>query len=115
MRILVLALVAMLTTSGAVWGVETLRVQAFRSGELTINGKPGTLAQLQKKLAHIKAVHGVVWFYRDDPSEDPTDRQFEIFKSITDAKVAISFSTKPDFSDYVDATTGQSRPRSSLK
>jgi hypothetical protein len=95
-----LGLSAVLAVQGAS-AMEALRVHALRSGEVLIDGAPATLASLNARLAKIKADNGVVFYFREQPGQDPTTRQWEIFKAIVDAKVPIRLSTKPDFSDAV--------------
>jgi hypothetical protein len=105
--ILVAMFFAHITTVSA---TDVLRVQALRSGDFTIDGKPGTMPLLQSEIARIKDANGTVWFYREGASSEPTEKQFEIFKVIVEARVPISLSTEPDFSNYV-GPDGQLRPR----
>ena len=90
--------------------MEIIHVQSLRSGGIVIDGSASTLVELNAKLTHIKSVKGVVFYYRENPDEEPTESQLLTFKTVVDARVAVSFSTKADFSDYV-GTDGQSHPR----
>ncbi len=84
--------------------MEVLKVQALRSGQITIDGKPSTLAALKTQLAKVKAQNGVVYYYRDNPERDPTPEQFAAFVAIADALVIVKMFAKPDFSDTIDLT-----------
>jgi hypothetical protein len=79
--------------------VEILKVQALRSGQITVDGKPSTLLDLKSRLAKIKSQNGVVYYYRDDPKRDPTPEQWAAFVAVADARVPVKMVTKADFSD----------------
>jgi hypothetical protein len=87
-----------------------IHVQSLRSGVITVDGKPVTLSELSVALAQIKTKNGTVLYYREGPNQEPTEHQFEAFKEIMAARVPISFSSRPDFSDFIDEN-GHSRPR----
>jgi hypothetical protein len=89
---------------------QVIKVQAFRSGEFSLDGKRVTLEEARRYLADLKAANVVVWYYREGSDSDPTDAPFELVKAIVDAKLSISLSSKEDFSDYVGAD-GRSYPR----
>ena len=90
----------------AVGGVR----EELRSGVIKVDGNPVTLAGLSTALAQIKAKKGAVLYYREGPNQEPTEHQLEVFKEIVSARVPISMSSKPDFSDVIDEN-GHSRPR----
>ena len=79
--------------------MEVVRVQALRSGQIVMDGVPTTLATMVAKLAQIKADKGGVLYYREQPDQEPTPEQWEIFKAVADARVPIQMFVTPDFSD----------------
>jgi hypothetical protein len=90
--------------------MELIHVQSLRSGVIKVDGNPVTLAGLSTALAQIKAKKGAVLYYREGPKQEPTEHQREVFEEILSARVPISMSSKPDFSDVIDAV-GHSKPR----
>jgi len=81
--------------------MEVLRVQALRSGEIVMDGAPATLDKLTAKLTKIGTERGAVFYYREQPDQEPTPEQLVVFKAIIDAQVPVRLATKPDFSDAV--------------
>jgi len=90
--------------------METIRVQTLRSGVVKVDGQPVTLKGLAEALAQIKSKSGGVLYYREGADQEPTEHQNEAFKAIMSARVPISMSSKPDFSDAIGAD-GRPHPR----
>jgi hypothetical protein len=81
------------------------------SGDIFVNDKRVcTIAELKNKLNEIKCLHGAVWYYRENSSHSPHEVADEVFGLVMSLEMPISLSTKPDFSDWVDAN-GNSYPR----
>jgi len=95
------------TAGGA---MEAIRVSALRSGAIKIDGAMATIVDLKAALEHMRAAHGGVMYYREGAEQAPTDAQDSVFKAIMDARLPVSLSSKPDFSDYIDGD-GHSQPR----
>jgi hypothetical protein len=87
-----------------------LKISVLATGALLLDGKPGTFDQLEAALAQVKEVNGQVWYYRETAGGQPAPEALQIFKRILTLKLAVSLSSKPDFSDWVDAK-GVSHPR----
>lgn len=87
------------------------RISVLTSGQLFLNGKPVTLTTLDKSLAELKSQNGVVWYYRENAQAEPSPEAMQAIQLVAKHKLPISMSTKADFSDYVDANNGFSRPR----
>jgi hypothetical protein len=85
-----------------------ITVTALPTGGILLDGKSATIENLGKILA---AARGkvLVWYHRD-PAQPATEAQRRVFTVLLDNKAPVSFSAKPDFSDYVDEH-GQSHPR----
>ena len=91
-----------------------LKVSVLRSGKVLADGTPVSLKQLDTRLAALKEANGEVWYYREDPEADPTPAMDAVITHVVDLMMKyrrdVSFSSRPDFSDYIDAE-GNSHPR----
>jgi hypothetical protein len=87
-----------------------LKISALSDGIVLADGKKVDLVSLDKLLAKLKSDEGVVWYFRENASKEPTQQAMEAIRLVVKHSIPVSMSTKPDFSDYVDAS-GQSKPR----
>jgi hypothetical protein len=87
-----------------------LRISAFASGRVLLNGNEGTLPDVKEALEKAKSEKAVVWYYREDGKGEPSPQAMEVIKLVIENNLPISMSSKPDFSDYID-DKGQSQPR----
>lgn len=85
------------------------QVKVFRTGQLELNGTKVTLEQLRTALTSLKNEDGLVWYYREGFTEPPPPVAEEVVRIIVDAELPVRMSSKPDFSDYIDAN-GKSVP-----
>jgi hypothetical protein len=88
----------------------TAKISALPSGALLLNGQPADLALIEAELKRIKSLDGAVWYYRDNPRSEPGPEANSVVQLIIQYRLPVSFSSKPDFSDYVDEN-GRSHPR----
>lgn len=98
---------------GAERGARTpsvLRISALGSGKLLLNGKESSLAEIKTALEKARDDKGIIWYYRENPRSEPPPQAMEVVKLIVANHLPVSFSSKPDFSDYIDEK-GQSQPR----
>jgi hypothetical protein len=109
-KFLLIAILSAVVFTQAGWAMDITRIAVFRSGVIEIDGSRATLADLRIALARVKEKHGGVWYYREGGSAEPTGAQMDAFKSLVEARVPISLSSKPDFSDYI-GPDGQSHLR----
>lgn len=87
------------------------RLKVLASGDIFFEDKLITsMSGLESKLNEIKSLQGAVWFYRENCSNMPNEVADEVFNLVVRLKTPLSLSTKPDFSDWVDAN-GESHPR----
>jgi hypothetical protein len=101
------------SSAGAPQGPTVLKVAAKADGSLLLDGKPTDLTALDAQMATLEARgpgKGVVWYYREQPEKEPPPQAMRVVEMIMKHKLAISMSSKPDFSDYVDEQ-GVSHPR----
>lgn len=87
-----------------------LRLSALANGTLLADGKKVDIAALDRLFAALKADEGVVWYYREDAASQPRGPAAKVMPLILKHKLAVSLSSRSDFSDYVDAA-GNSKPR----
>lgn len=79
-----------------------LKISVSQSGRVFVNNDESSLQDVEKRLLEIKDRNGVVWYYRENPQEEPTDIAKEIIELVVKYKVPISLSSKSDFSDIID-------------
>jgi hypothetical protein len=87
-----------------------LRISALASGKILLEGKETSLPAVKQALEKATKENGTVWYYRENPSSEPPPQAMEVVKLIIANKLPVSFSSKPDFSDYIDEK-GRSQPR----
>jgi hypothetical protein len=76
------------------------------NGTLLVDGKAATLDDLDTALAETKEV----WYYRESPRGEPPLIATQVIQRVVARKLPVTLSSKPDFSDWVDAK-GVSHPR----
>jgi len=87
-----------------------LKISVLASGAILADGKPADLPQLEQLLSGTKENKGTVWYYREAAGGEPPRAAKSVLNLIVQNKLPISLSSKPDFSDWVDAK-GISHPR----
>ena len=90
--------------------VQVAKIRVSPSGDIVIDGRAASLQQLEKTLAREKRENGEIWYYREAATSQPNEAQLRVITEIVNSGLHISFSTKPDFSDWVD-DEGRSHPR----
>ncbi|MCB9682623.1 MAG: hypothetical protein H6733_14250 [Alphaproteobacteria bacterium] len=76
-----------------------LTVWVSRDGSFLLDGRPGTLGDLEVALVRLDGVDGVVWYGRDDPENEPAPEAMQVIRRVADHSRPIAFSTRPDFAD----------------
>ena len=90
-----------------------LKISVLSSGSLLLDGNPAPLSHLEPALQTLKAANGCVWYYRESASSEPPPEATQVLQLIVHHKLPITFSSKPDFSDFVDLK-GVPHPRPDL-
>jgi len=80
-----------------------LKIAVSANGQLTVDGKASTVQALQKLLLHLSEQHGAVWYYRETGHQNPPPIAMDVMKALVEAQVPIRFSSRPDYSDTIDA------------
>ncbi|MCU1236933.1 MAG: hypothetical protein JWP63_4900 [Candidatus Solibacter sp.] len=89
-----------------------LKISVLATGAILLNGKPADVEQLDSALSAARQVNPAsqIWYYREAGAGPPPPQAKTVVQRIVQYKLPISLSSKPDFSDWVDAK-GVSRPR----
>ena len=82
---------------------EVLRVAVSKSGEIRADGELISLQELDGLLAANAEKDGVVWYYREAGAEGPPPQAIEAITLIAAHERPVRMSSKPDFSDVIDA------------
>ncbi len=101
----------LLVTSHVAAQDRVVKISALSNGTLLLNGTPTDLSTLEAALEKASASGGEVWYYRENPAKEPPPSAMAAIQLVIKHRLPISFSSKPDFSDTVDPSTGVSRPR----
>ena len=89
---------------------EVLKISVYKSGEIRVGDKTVSGQDLDGLLAANARKNGVVWYYREAGEEEAPPQATEVITLIMKHKRPVSMSSKPDFSDTIDAS-GNSLPR----
>jgi hypothetical protein len=88
-----------------------IRISVLASGEILLDGNAAQLSGIKDALRRADRKADSVLYYRESPQAEPPPQAADVMNLIISHKLAVSLSTKPDFSDYVDRF-GQIHPRS---
>jgi len=82
------------------------KISVLANGTLLVDGKAATLEELDTALADTKEI----WYYRETPHGEAPPIAVQVIQRVVARKLPVTLSSKPDFSDWVDAK-GVSHPR----
>lgn len=105
-----LVLLAALVVSASSFAQPVAKVAVYANGSIELNGRRVSATDLDSGLRLHAGKAGVVWYHRENPAAEPHPNADVVVQTIIRHRLPVSMSTKPDFSDYVDAG-GVSRPR----
>ncbi len=80
-----------------------LKISVLASGVILLDGRPVEISQLDNVFQTAKENNSGVMYYRESAGGEPPPQGMEVIKLVVKHKLPISMSTKPDFSDVVDA------------
>jgi hypothetical protein len=101
-------LFAGLTVVGAASAAEPVvsKIAVLHDGRILVDGSPVDGPTLDSRLSALAKAHGAIWYYREGVGAEPSGAQAQAIESVLSrvvrARLPISLSTKPDFSDVVD-------------
>jgi hypothetical protein len=78
-----------------------LKVSIIATGELLLDGLPITVASLEQVITQSEATNLIVWYYRENAVDEASPLAMEVLKLITERRLPIRLSSRPDFSDAV--------------
>lgn len=81
---------------------QVLKVKVLQSGKVFADDKIVTLDELDRQFADLKDKQGVVWYYREDGTAEPPVVATDVMDLVIKYELPVSFSSRPDFSDYID-------------
>ena len=87
-----------------------IKISALANGEILLDGQPCSLDDLAGRLAEAQKINAEVYYFREAADQEPHPNAMKVVQLIVENRLPVSLSTRPDFSDYVDAN-GHSRPR----
>jgi len=88
------------------------KIKVNRDGVIVLNDETVTVEQLKSALSKLSQSDGAaVWYYRENPGGEPHPNAMLVLREITDAKLPVKLSTKPDFSDSVGPDGAPAQPR----
>lgn len=85
------------------------KVKVSQAGQIELDGTNVTLEELRVALTSLRDEYGVVWYYRERPEGPAPAAAEKVIRIIANAQLPVRMSSKPDFSDYIDAE-GKSVP-----
>ena len=77
---------------------RVLKVAVSSEGTISLDGAVVSLSALRNELDAVRGTNAVVWYYRENPQEDPSQEASLVMEAVIENRLPISLSTKPDFS-----------------
>lgn len=87
-----------------------VKIWVFEDGTIEMDGEPAGLEAVRTRFAELQKQQGVVYYGRDAPAAEPHENAMRIIELVVKNNLPVQLSSKPDFSDHVDAD-GTSRPK----
>jgi hypothetical protein len=82
-------------------GANIAKVGVSMDGRITLNGHASQIDEVRAEFTKLAREKGVVWYYREAPGAEPPANAMLVLNAIVNARLPVSMSTKPDFSDVV--------------
>jgi hypothetical protein len=80
---------------------EAVNISVLTSGRILLDDREVSLDELEEALQDAKLAGSVVQYYREDAAAEPPPEAEAVFKLITENRLRVVLSTRPDFSDRV--------------
>jgi hypothetical protein len=81
--------------------MRIVKVSVLASDDVLLDGVPVSLAKLKQVLAEAERGKPVIWYYRENSAAEPPPTALEVMKLITEHRLPVRLSSRPDFSDAV--------------
>jgi hypothetical protein len=63
--------------------------------------QPATIDSLRQSFKTLAEQKGAVWYYREAAKGEPPPQGMEVMKALTEARLPIRLSSRPDYSDAI--------------
>ena len=73
------------------------KIGVSQRGEVTLNGKPASLNQLDNELDRLKQIGGVVWYHRESSGGRASEAAMAVFARIGSARLPIKLFADAEF------------------
>jgi hypothetical protein len=105
--IAVLLSVAPLRSGMATDARPIMKVAVYKDGRIVADGRETDLPRLRQAFARLSEAGGSVWYYREGAEAEPHPNAMLVIRAIIEARLPVSLSSQPDFSNAVlpDGTT----------
>jgi hypothetical protein len=78
-----------------------MKLAVFADGRITADGEPATIDMLRSGFKKLAEQKGAVWYYRETGKSEPPPQAMEVIKAVTEARLPIRLSSRPDYSDAI--------------
>ena len=82
-------------------GAPIMKIAVSADGRITADGQPATIDALRAMFKKLAEQKGAVWYYREMGKSEPPPQAMEVIKAVTDARLPIRLSSRPDYSDAI--------------
>lgn len=90
--------------------MNVAKVGIYADGRITLDGRVVQMEELRAQFAKLSQEKGAVWYYREASSADAPANAMLVIQAIIDARLPVSMSSMPDFSNVV-LPDGKIKPR----
>lgn len=80
--------------SGVGGPTEIANVNVTQGGTIYLDGKMVTLDVLKRKFASLKQANGTVWYYRENPQEEPPSQAMAVVEAVVEVHLPIKLAKK---------------------
>ena len=87
-----------------------MKVAVYADGRVVADGHEISISALRDAFMKLSNAHGSVLYYREAGQSEPHPNAMTVVQAIVDARLPVSLSSKPDFSDVV-LPDGSTKPR----
>ena len=83
-----------------------MKIVVLADGMVLADGDETAVDALDVRFAELAEAYGVVWYYRENPDDEPNEAAAGVTRKLVDHLLPIALSREPDFADI----TGQAGP-----
>jgi hypothetical protein len=94
----------------ATMSTNVAKVAVYADGRIALDGREIQIEELRSQFMNLSKDKGAVWYYREASSADPPPVATLVIQAIIDARLPVSMSSLPDFSNVV-LPDGTVKPR----